>query len=69
MCMRLCAYLSAHPKDAVCTDVCVCADSAAKLHFTDPVNDKYNSQTASLMLLARSVSSQSFSGDMQLNAS
>lgn len=24
MCMRLCAYLSAHPKDAVCTYVCVC---------------------------------------------
>lgn len=23
--------------------VCVCADSAAKLHFTDPVNEKYNS--------------------------
>lgn len=49
--------------------VCVRADSAAKLHFTDPVNEKYNSQTASPMLLARSVSSQSFSGDMQLNAS
>lgn len=45
MCMRLCAYLSTHPKDAVCTYVCVCvcADSAAKLHFTDPVNEKYNS--------------------------